>query len=157
MAELRRIRGAYDWGAVLSLLRDSFAFMECRIDPPSSLRHMTANGIRDFAAQHILLVIEENGAPVACGFATPRQDCLYLGKLAVAKTHRRRGMMRRIVDAAEACAVERDLPCLELQTRIELVENHAAFARLGFLKTSEGAHPGYDRVTEITMRRRVNR
>jgi hypothetical protein len=43
-----------------------------------------------------------------------------------------------------------------LQTRVELVENHAAFSRMGFAKTGESAHPGYDRPTSITMRRAVS-
>ena len=42
---------------------------------------------------------------------------------------------------------------LELETRIELTENHETFAALGFVKVSEGAHPGYDRTTFITMRK----
>jgi len=44
---------------------------------------------------------------------------------------------------------------LELQTRIELTENHATFAALGFAKVAETAHPGYTRATSITLRRRV--
>jgi GNAT superfamily N-acetyltransferase len=157
MAELKRITADYDWAAILTLLRTSFAYMEGRIDPPSSLNKMGAADIKAFAARHILLVIEDAGAPVACGFATPRPDSLYLGKLAVAEAHRGRGYLRQIVDAAEGYAAVQDLPWLELQSRIELTDNHAAFARLGFEKTSEGRHPGYDRVTEITMRRPVSR
>ncbi|MFN7434077.1 MAG: N-acetyltransferase, partial [Betaproteobacteria bacterium] len=42
---------------------------------------------------------------------------------------------------------------LELQTRIELTENHATFAALGFAKVAETAHPGYARPTSITLRR----
>ena len=41
---------------------------------------------------------------------------------------------------------------LELSTRIELVENHATFARMGFAKTAETAHEGFDRPTSIVMR-----
>ena len=40
-------------------------------------------------------------------------------------------------------------------TRIELTENHATFAALGFAKVAETAHPGYKRATSITLRRRV--
>jgi len=48
------------------------------------------------------------------------------------------------------------LPLLELETRIELVENHAAFAAMGFAKTEETAHTGFDRTTGITMQRKVD-
>ena len=42
-----------------------------------------------------------------------------------------------------------------METRIELTENHATFARLGFVKTAETAHPGYDGPTSITMSRSI--
>jgi hypothetical protein len=42
---------------------------------------------------------------------------------------------------------------VELQTRIELVENHAIFAALGFVETARTAHKGYDRPTTLTFRK----
>jgi phosphinothricin acetyltransferase len=44
---------------------------------------------------------------------------------------------------------------LELQTRVELIENHNTFSALGFEKVAETAHPGYSRPTSITMQRAV--
>ena len=64
---------------------------------------------------------------------------------------------RTLVDATRDEAVKRDLGTLELSVRIELNENHAAFARMGFMKTLEVAHPGYDRPTSLTMRAPVRR
>jgi GNAT superfamily N-acetyltransferase len=96
-------------------------------------------------------------APVACVFCRAKGDVLYLGKLAVAQTHRGRGLARALVAAAETEARRRGLDALELQTRVELAENHAAFARLGFVKTGETAHAGFDRATSITMRRTIAR
>ena len=68
---------------------------------------------------------------------------------------RRRGVARRILQAAEALAREHARAFVELETRIELVENHATFAALGFAKTGESAHAGFARPTSITMRKRV--
>jgi hypothetical protein len=42
---------------------------------------------------------------------------------------------------------------LELQTRVELEENHAAFRAMGFAEAGRTAHPGYDRPTSITFRK----
>ena len=42
---------------------------------------------------------------------------------------------------------------LELQVRIELVENQQAFAKMGFVKVSENCHPSYGCMTEITMQK----
>ena len=54
-----------------------------------------------------------------------------------------------------ALAVALHLPVLELQTRVELTENHATFRALGFVEVARTAHPGYDRPTSITFRRPV--
>jgi predicted GNAT superfamily acetyltransferase len=84
-----------------------------------------------------------------------RDDCVYVGKLAVAARMRRRGVARRIFDAVEALAREQGKPCIELERRIELVESHETFAALGFRQTAERAQVGYERPTFITMRRAV--
>jgi ribosomal protein S18 acetylase RimI-like enzyme len=78
---------------------------------------------------------------------------LYVGKFAVAPGAQGRGIGRQLMHAAESFARDRGLATIELETRIELVENHATFAALGFRKVAEKAHPGYDRPTSITMRK----
>ncbi|MEM6593908.1 MAG: GNAT family N-acetyltransferase [Pseudomonadota bacterium] len=139
------------------MLHDSFAYMEGRIDPPSSLHAMSALDIAQFAEEHELVVIEEQGALAACVFLSDKPHAVYLGKLAVSDEFRGEGHARRLIDFAGAMARARGLTHLELQTRIELTENHAAFSKLGFVKTGETRHPGYDRATSITMRKEVSR
>ncbi|MCX7644849.1 MAG: GNAT family N-acetyltransferase [Rhodobacteraceae bacterium] len=136
---------------VWSLLRTTFAYMEGRIDPPSSMHRMTVEDVAAQAAQGELWAVEEDGRVVACVFLTPRRDALYLGKLAVAVSHRGRGIARQLVALAERRAREKGLPAIELQSRVELAENHAAFAAMGFRVTAETAHPGFDRPTSLTF------
>ena len=88
-------------------------------------------------------------------FLTPRPGTLYVGKLAVAAGHRGQGLARCLIDRAETRAREMGLPALELQTRVELVENQAAFRAMGFQEVGRTAHPGFDRPTSITYRRAV--
>jgi hypothetical protein len=47
------------------------------------------------------------------------------------------------------------LAAVELQVRVELTGSLAAFAAMGFVAAGRMAHPGYDRVTSVTMRRAV--
>lgn len=138
---------------VLLLLRTAFAYMEGRIDPPSSLTRLTGVGVSRHAAQGMVWVVEDAGRPVACLFGMPQPEALYLGKLAVAAPHRGLGLSRRLIDAAADEARRLGLPALELESRIELTETHAALAALGFAKVAETAHQGFDRPTSITMRR----
>ncbi len=93
---------------------------------------------------------------IGCAFAALRDDCLYVGKVAVAHSARGQGVARALFAAIEKLAYQHGRIYLELQTRVELVENHATFAALGFQKMAESAHPGYNRPTSITMRKRVS-
>ncbi len=144
-----------DWAALLALIRDAFAAMDGRIDPPSSMHALTPAAIAEQAAAGEVWLIAEAGQPVACVFLTVRPGRLYLGKLAVAASHRGHGLARRLVDTAAARARALGLPALELQTRVELTENHATFRALGFTEVGATAHPGYDRPTSLTFRRPV--
>jgi GNAT superfamily N-acetyltransferase len=144
-----------DWPEVLALLRRSFAYMAARIDPPSSLNRLDLQGLRAKAATEICLLALHGTEIVGCAFLDPRPDCLYVGKVAVADEARGQGLARRLFERADQIAREHGLSCLELQTRVELVENHQTFRRLGFKKSGEDAHEGYDRPTSIRMRKPV--
>lgn len=145
------------WPELLVLVRESFAFMDGRIDPPSSVHRLTVEQMRAEAGNGAVLVADEDGIAVGCVTCKPLAHALYLGKLAVRADRRGRGIARALVEVAASEARRRGLDALELQTRVELVENHAAFARLGFVRVGETAHPGYDRPTSITMRRQLPR
>lgn len=135
--------------AVLALLQDAFAFMAERIDPPSSLDRMTVADIAAKRAVEALLIAREGARIAGCAFVSDRGDHGYLGKLAVAQDQRGRGIARQLVESAAALH-----PVLRLQTRIELVENHATFARMGFREIARTTHPGFSQPTSITMERR---
>ncbi|TGD67703.1 GNAT family N-acetyltransferase [Tabrizicola sp. WMC-M-20] len=143
----------YDWTGILDLIRQEFAAMEGRIDPPSSMLTLTAGVIAAQARTGEVWVI--GAPPVACMVLTIRPQALYLGKLAVAGTHRRKGLARMLMETAAARGRALGLPVLELQTRVELVENHAAFRAMGFAEVGRSSHPGHDRVTTLTFQRAV--
>lgn len=151
----RQMASAEDFGPVLSLIRDAFAFMDGRIDPPSSMHRLTEAALSEAARDSEVWVREEAGAPIACVVLTPRADDLYLGKLAVAQSHRRQGLARQMVDLALGRAKTLGKPALTLQTRIELTENQAAFEAMGFTRTGETAHEGYSRPTTVNYCREV--
>jgi N-acetylglutamate synthase-like GNAT family acetyltransferase len=150
---VRRAPGNFaEWEAVRTLIHDAFAYMEGRIDPPSSALLLTPQSMATDAANGALLLARSGSTLVGCVFVRPKQDALYIGKLAVRPGLHGSGIGKALVEAARAEARARGLQALELQTRIELIENHAAFARMGFIKTAKTAHPGYERPTSITMR-----
>jgi phosphinothricin acetyltransferase len=136
---------------VLTLIQTSFAYMTGRIDPPSSMHQLTISKLAEAAKGSWLLAL---GDPVAaCLLATPLPHALYLGKIAISEDLRGRGVLRALLAASEVLARSMSLSRLELQVRLELVENQKIFGKCGFIETARNAHPGYDRVTEITMQK----
>ncbi|SFD83717.1 Acetyltransferase (GNAT) family protein [Sulfitobacter brevis] len=135
---------------VLTLIQASFASMEGRIDPPSSMQRLT---LAELQGHCTMGEVWSLGVPVtACVLFTAKPNRLYIGKLSVAAHARRQGLSRRLIDLAHHRAAALGLPWLELQTRIELVENHATFAALGFSEHARTAHAGFSRPTSITLR-----
>jgi GNAT superfamily N-acetyltransferase len=143
----------FDWAALLVLIRTEFAYMDGRIDPPSSMLALTPEAVAEQARSGEVWAMGKD--PVACVFLTPKPRSLYIGKLAVAANHRRQGLSRLLIGLAATRARLLGLPVLELQTRVELTENHATFRALGFVEIARTAHPGFDRPTSITFRRPV--
>lgn len=145
--------GVHDLALVqaLGLIREAFAYMDGIIDPPSSVHRLTLAALQAPGTE-----VWAIGRPIdACMVLTPKPTVLYVGKLAVAEQARRRRLGTILLNAAEERARELGLGYLELQTRVELTGNQAAFVAMGFAEVARTAHDGYARVTSITYRRAV--
>lgn len=145
------------WDDLLSLVLQSFAYMEGVVDPPSSALSLTPASLRNKASAERAFVAMEGDSLLGCIFCRPEQpECLYVGKLAVLPDAQGRGIGRALLATAEDAARDLGLPQMRLETRIELVANHATFAAWGFSKTGEKHHKGYSRPTFIEMRKRLD-
>jgi ribosomal protein S18 acetylase RimI-like enzyme len=145
-----RLTPTDDFTAILALITRAFAGMHSRIDPPSSLASLTIAALQTGGEVWAI-----GTAPVACMILTPHPDHLHLGKLAVDPAHQGRGVARILTTHAETRARALGLPRLQLQTRVELIENHRVFTALGFIQTAATAHPGYTRPTSLTFTKEV--
>ncbi|CVI56774.1 GNAT family N-acetyltransferase [Agrobacterium leguminum] len=152
MMEIVRIGEEFDrWQELLALIMSSFAYMDGVIDPPSSAHRLTLENLAEKARVEIAFVAIDGDEIVGCLFCRPEPACLYMGKLCVSPKAQGKGIGRMLVQRSEALARELALPALRLETRIELIANHARFAAWGFVKTAENAHAGYERTTSIEM------
>lgn len=142
-----------DWPELLHLVQDAFAYMEGRIDPPSSVHGLTPTSIATKSQEEALFLATDDEELVGCVFARPRADSLYVSKLAVRPERQGNDIGRRLMQAVEDHARSIGIRTVELDTRIELIENHRTFVALGYLKTAEQAHEGFDHPTFITMRK----
>lgn len=146
-----RARAPYDWKMLLRFVQTEFAYMDARIDPPSSMHLLTPEKLQTLSETAEIWVIDS--PPVACVFLSPRIDSLHIGKLAVARDHRGKGHARALIKLAAARANVLGLAALTLQARIELEDNHAVFRALGFIEAGRSSHPGYDRATSLDFRK----
>lgn len=136
---------------VLTLILDNFAYMDSRIDPPSSILQSTVD---DLSKQCEIGEVWSIGSPaVACVCLTPSKQSLNVGRLAVVSCHRGQGLGGRLMALAEKRALHHGLAFLELKVRVELNENIRLYRYLGFEMTEEGTHAGFDRPTYWVMRK----
>ncbi|TQN56548.1 GNAT family N-acetyltransferase [Agrobacterium tumefaciens] len=153
MIEIAKIGEEFSrWQELLTLIMSSFAYMDGVIAPPSSAHRLTLENLAEKARVEIAFVALDGDEIVGCLFCRPEPPaCLYVGKLCVSPKAQGKGIGRMLLEQAEALARDLALPALRLETRIELIANHAKFAAWGFVKTAENAHAGYDRTTSIEM------
>ncbi len=123
--------------AILNLVRRAFAEQDRRVEPPSSAGRLTLGDVRAQACPAgRVLAAEADEIPVGCLFLAHEEETLQIGKLAVDPLARGRGHARALMAAAEDLARRDGYASLELQTRVELVENHFIFCLLGYPRKS---------------------
>lgn len=144
------------WDELLALILRAFAYMDGLIDPPSSAQRLTGDSLREKARQETGFLAMRDNEVVGCIFAAEHSAHFYVGKLAVEPGLQGKKIGRRLMESVEALARATGKPVLELQARIELTNNQAAFGRLGFIETERTAHPGYNRPTSVTMRKTLS-
>lgn len=144
------------WNDLLELLHEAFEYQRGRIDPPSSLYSLDPKLLKEKAAAERVFVAKDEDSLIGCVFARDTGASIYLGKLAVRPNHQGKGVGRLLVRAVEDYARRSGREVIELETRIELLENREKFEAYGFRKVGENAHPGYDRPTSISMEKQVD-
>jgi tRNA threonylcarbamoyladenosine biosynthesis protein TsaE len=140
-----------DAAAVAALIRAAFAPL--RIDPPPSALGETTESVAAQVHAGGGAVAEVAGRLAGAVLWQEREDALYLGRLAVDSRHRRRGIARNLIAAAEAEAGRRSLARLTVATRLVLTDNRLMFATCGFRETTVHAHEGYDHPTFVVLDR----
>jgi ribosomal protein S18 acetylase RimI-like enzyme len=125
------------------------------INPPSSVLKESET---DFVARlqdEAAFVAEADGALIGSVFCVPKEDALYISRLAVAPTWRRRGVATALIDAAKEEARRRGAVRMTLGARIALPGNVALFRRHGFAVIAEACHAGFTSPTSYDMELRL--
>ncbi|PID40182.1 MAG: hypothetical protein CR984_04550 [Proteobacteria bacterium] len=124
------------------------------------LSHRRADSVRRYlvekegiSAERITLSGFSSDRPIASVTLTPTDSTLYLDKLATSPTHRQEGLARELLTLAENRAQALNLSSITLNTRVELVDNHATFHAMGFEYVGEATHKGFDHPTSLIYRK----
>jgi predicted N-acetyltransferase YhbS len=144
-----------DARAVAALIRAAFAAQSAVTDPPPSALRVTEEDIAACLRTGGGAVAEASCLLVGSALWNEQDGGLYLGRLAVARAWRGRGVARALVATAEGVARRMALPRIHLSTRLVLLDNRRLFATCGFVETSREAHPGYAEPTFVNMEKRL--
>ncbi len=151
-----------DVSALTRLLKEAFA-EQAALSPPSGALTETDTKVRDAmetAGVFVAVVREGNGEAdgetlVGCVFHAVERDALYLFRLAVRPTYRRRGIAAALLDACETTARDLGLRRTRLSVRLTLPRQQAYYERRGYRVVAFGTHPGFSRPTYATLEKSV--
>ncbi|MEM0988387.1 MAG: GNAT family N-acetyltransferase [Pseudomonadota bacterium] len=123
------------WDKVARLIHGAFAYMAPLLGHPARAASVTPEQLAAAADSGTAFLIEDGDKPIACLFARASRDfpgARYLGWLAVADSHRSRGLARLLIASAEDEARILGHPALTLDTGRVLTDLHGFFQQAGF-------------------------
>ena len=147
---------AADAAAMAELIRTAFAQQSRPTNPPSSALEETAESIAADLERGGGAVVEVRGTIVAAVLWFEEDGSLYVGRLAVHPSARRRGLARTLMAEAAREARRRGLTRMHLGVRLGLEDNRRLFASCGFVEVSRHSHAGFSEPTWVRMERRLD-
>ena len=141
-----------DAGTIYEVTKAAYEEYRGVLDPPSGVSREALESVQDFLREGgSILALMDNTAVGAVRYERRDDGSLYVGRLAVLPSHRRRGIGRALMAAVEEEARRMGLTRITLGVRIQLPLNRAFYESLGYRADGRGSHPGYDRPTWLHM------
>ena len=135
---VRRWSAAERLDEIMAMIHASFA----EFQPPSGVLSETVADLAKRQRDGLVLVAQAGDDLIGSVFAAPKDNALYLTRMAVLPAWRKRGVGHALMQAAEAEARALGLARLSLRVRQTLPANRAYFEGQGFLVIGEGQDPG---------------
>jgi len=117
-------------GALFRTVPDIAWVADEPVDPPEHYRPMIAR-------EHVWVAEDARGEVVGCLFGETAGDAFHVLELAVAQKAQRRGLGRRLLDAARDHARSKGLAAITLTTFRHVTWNGPFYARYGFVELEE--------------------
>lgn len=157
---LRKVNHA-DLPALVTVLQTAFEEYRGWLDPPSGAHTESVEKLRQKLTEACAIVAIIDHTIVGCVFYEIRTDekeqkFMYLGRLAVLPSYRRRGLGQALVQYVESRAKELRLSRVRLGVRVVLKENRAYYERQGYSVLALRSHPGYTEPTYVIMEKELS-
>ena len=150
-----RLATAADAAVIADLVRLAFSTQSAQTNPPSSaLKETPASITRELSLGGGAVVLDA-GALVGAVLWKEEEGSLYVGRLAVGPSQRRRGIARMLMAECEREARRRGLMRMHLGVRLELEDNRRLFLSCGFVDAEFLSHEGFSEPTWVRMERRL--
>ena len=150
-----RLAGAADAGVIADLVRLAFSTQSVPTNPPSSALKETPASVMRELEQGGGAVVASGSAMVGAVLWREEEGSLYVGRLAVHPSQRRRGIARLLMAEAEREARRRGLTRMHLGVRLPLEDNRRLFLSCGFVDVELLSHDGFSEPTWVRMERRL--
>ncbi len=150
-----------DAATIVAVVHAAFEEYRGRLDPPSGAHGETVEQVRRkmVTARVVLasLRVKPGGSDVVAGcvFYEPREDHLYLFRLAVLPAYRRRGVGRILIANVEQQARALQLGRVRLGVRLALAPLRAYYERIGYRVVEYGTHAGYPVPTYVMLEKNL--
>lgn len=139
-----------DVPTLVAVLRAAFAEQR-DLAPPSGALSETAESVRGLMRTGRVALAVVDGTIVGCQFFEPKDDYLYLFRLAVLPDYRQRGIGQELIRYAEEQARALCLPRTQFSVRLALPRQRAMYERMGYRFLEYGTHPGFSAPTFATL------
>jgi ribosomal protein S18 acetylase RimI-like enzyme len=136
---------------ITAVLMAAFEEYRGRLDPPSGAHKETVQNVREKMWSARVVLAQAGGEVVGCVFYELSSQHIYLSRLAVLPTHRRRGAGRALVEYVEGRALALDVPHVRLGVRVALEQNRAYYERMGYRFVEAHTHAGYAQPTYVIL------
>ena len=141
-----------DTEAVYQVTKAAYEEYRGSLDPPSGVDKETLEAAENALHEGSAVLALVDGIVVGAARYEQRDNgSLYVGRLAVLPSHRRRGIGRALMGAVEERARRLGSARVTLGVRDQLPQNRAFYESLGYRVDGHRSHPGYDHVTWTGM------
>lgn len=142
-----------DAARIVSILHAAFEEYRGWMNPPSGVLKESVESVlqKMQTARWVLAETVRERRAVGCVLYEPRDEFMYLGRLAVLPEFRRRGVGDMLIESVEAEARRQNYTRVRLGVRASLPKMRAAYERRGYRFVEAHTHEGFSEPTYVML------